>query len=111
MVAGTVSRLRAPWFDTIIPDTPALTACSASLGFKIPFSKMGIFVIDFIHSMSFQVTDNWSGWPGVGEMFTIYGAFRSAGNLNFTLSWRLRAPATGVSTVTHNALIPWASTF
>jgi len=41
MVAGTVSRLRPPWFETMMPDAPDLTAFSTWSGSNIPLSRMG----------------------------------------------------------------------
>src|SRR5579864_1192535 len=56
IVAGIVSRLRAPWFETIIPDIPALIASSASSGLRIPLARIGSWVNERIHSIVFHVS-------------------------------------------------------
>jgi len=55
MVAGTVSRLRPPWFETMMPDAPDLTAFSTWSGSNIPLSRMGPLEKERCHSTSFQV--------------------------------------------------------
>jgi len=57
MVAGTVSRLRAPWFDTMIPETPAFTAVAASSGLRMPLSSTGRRAKERSQSISFQLRD------------------------------------------------------
>jgi hypothetical protein len=41
MVAGRVSRLREPWFETTTASAPVPIACSASSGSRIPFRISG----------------------------------------------------------------------
>src|SRR6185436_6433065 len=56
IVAGTVSRLRAPWFETTMPPAPWRTASAASSGERMPLRTTGIFANERIHSMPLQVS-------------------------------------------------------
>ena len=44
MVAGTVSRFRPPWFETMTPAAPCFSASLASWGSRMPFRRSGTFV-------------------------------------------------------------------
>lgn len=55
IVAGAVSKSRPPWFETMTPDTPDLTARSPSSGFNAPLSSNGTLANDRRHSTSFRV--------------------------------------------------------
>ena len=50
-----MSRLRPPWFETMIPSTPARIANSASAGLRMPLSE-SYFAAERNHSTSRQVT-------------------------------------------------------
>ena len=54
IVAGTVSRLRPPWLETMSPATPSSTARPASATFITPFSSTGRRVSERSHAISCQ---------------------------------------------------------
>ena len=118
MVAGTVSRLRPPWLETMIPATPALTARSASSGLSTPFSSSGILAKERSHSTSFQLKAASNTLLKISSepvrtppLSNPLKPFRlgNGGSLTLALVSRLRAPTIGVSTVRQSARYPPAS--
>lgn len=110
MVAGTVSRFRAPWFETMMPAAPASSPRAASSAFRTPFKRTGTFAKDRSHSTSFQVSDGsrsaGAGAPGRRT----FSSTIPGGTANPARAMRSRAPMLGVSTVRHSAWQPAAST-
>src|SRR3546814_13047174 len=55
MLAATPSSWRPPWFDTMMPSTPAATARLASSAVITPLATMGPRHCSRIHSQSLHV--------------------------------------------------------
>ena len=114
-VAGSVSSVRPPWLETMMPPTCRWAAWRASSGWRMPFRMTGSRVSACSRAMSSQVGAMWRRsskralWPGCKAMFGRGGrvarltAEMPGGRWKPARRSRSRAPWQGASTVSTRA--------